>query len=220
MNILLIEDERPLALAVMRILTANGHRVRWCNDGVEGYEEAKTAPFDLIILDILLPHMNGWDICADLREVGVNTPILVVSAMDEMTDKVRGLNMGADDYLAKPFEAPELVARVTALLRRDEVHRGGVVKVGDLEIDRRRRLVSRGGHGVSLDPVEFELLLKLAAHEGQRQSIEVLSGMLEAHDFLAEDVPARMDALRRKVEGSSAGSLIHELAGGYLLYAA
>lgn len=220
MNILLIEDERPLALAIMRILTRSGWRVHWCNDGAEGFKEAKATPYDLILLDILLPGRNGWNVCAELRETGINTPILVVSAMDETWDKVKGLNLGADDYLAKPFEASELVARVTALLRRDEVHRGGVVKVADLEIDRKRRLVTRSGDEVALEPVEYEILLKLAAHEGQVHSVEALTSLLESHDFLAEDVPSRVASLQRKVDKPGAGQLIHEFAGGYLVHTA
>jgi two-component system copper resistance phosphate regulon response regulator CusR len=220
MNILLIEDERPLALAIMRILSRNGWRAHWCNDGAEGFEEAKSAPYDLIILDILLPTRNGWSVCAELREAGINTPILVGSAMDETWDKVKGLNLGADDYLAKPFEASELVARATALLRRDEVHRGGVVRIADMEIDRRRRIVTRAGECVELEPVEYELLLKLAAHEGQVHSVESLTSLLESNNFIAEDVPSRIASLRRKVDRRGTGPLIHEFAGGYLVHTA
>lgn len=220
MNILLIEDERPLALAMMRILTRNGWRVRWCNDGAEGFEVAKSTPFDLIILDILLPSRNGWNVCAELREEGVNVPILVVSALDETWDKVKGLNLGADDYLAKPFEAQELVARVTSLLRRDEVHRGSVVRIADLEIDRKRQIVTRAGIEVALEPVEYELLLKLATHEGQVHSVQCLTELLESRDFVAEDVPSRMASLRGKVDVRGARPLIHEFAGGFIMHTA
>jgi DNA-binding response OmpR family regulator len=217
MNILLIEDERPLALAMVRILTRNGYHVRWSSDGLQGFEDAKADPYDLIILDILLPGKSGWDVCGELRAVGVTTPILVVSAMDEMTDKVKGLNLGADDYLAKPFEAPELVARVKALLRREDTHRGPVVRVADLEIDRTSRTVTRAGTAVSLHADEYELLEKLAVNEGTVMSKAVLAHCLESVDPLADEVDERIASLVKKIDEPFGSRLIRPLGDGYIL---
>lgn len=220
MNILVIEDERPLALALNRILTHAGWHVSWMKDGETGYQAALTNQFDAIVLDVLLPKKSGWDICAELRAAKVNTPILMLSALDEPDDKVRGLELGADDYLAKPFETAELVARVKSLLRREHTNKGQVMRVADLEIDRRERKVSRHGKDIALSGAEYDLLETLAVNEGRVVSRDsLLEAILARGETLLSNLDAFVASLQTKL-GHPGGSLIHGAATvGYVLRA-
>ncbi len=219
MNILLVEDERPLALAVIRILKQSGWAVAWANDGEKGFVEAKVGDYDLIILDVLLPNKNGWDILAGLRAAKVNTPILMLTAMDELGDKVKGLNLGADDYLPKPFETPELVARVNALLRRDKLHKGNVIQIADLVIERNSRKVSRAGQEIHLTKREYDLLEALAVNEGRILSREIIQSSVWSDDeAYSNTVDVFIGTLRKKVDAPFGIRLIHTAVGfGYVL---
>lgn len=219
MKILLVEDERPLASAVTRLLTEAGHTVTWAPDGGVGYESALHGRFDLILLDVLLPKKNGWEILEGLRLNKVNTPILMLTAMDELEDKVRGLEAGADDYLPKPFETPELLARINALHRRDSAQKGGVVVVDDLMVDRRNRRVVRGGKEISLTRREYDLLEALAVNEGRvlsRQTIQ--SQVWGDEESVSNTVDVFIGTLRKKIDAAFESKLIHTVVGfGYVL---
>jgi len=219
MNILLVEDERPLAIAVSRILRQSGWNVMWTTDGEKGYVAARGSEFDLLILDVLLPSKSGWDILADLRASKVNTPVLMLTAMDEVGDKVKGLNLGADDYLPKPFETLELVARVNALLRRDKLHKGNVIRIADLVLDRDGRKVSRGDREIHLTRREYDLLEALAVNEGRVLSREVIqSRVWSDDDTISNTVDVFIGTLRKKVDAPYAERLIHTAVGfGYVL---
>lgn len=219
MNVLLIEDERPLALAVIQTLNRAGYNVSWQREGLQGFEVAKIGGYDAIVLDVMLPGKNGLDICRDLREGGVNTRILMLSALDELDDRVRGLNMGADDYLPKPFEGAELVARVNALLRRDFVHQGNTIHIGDLVVDRNAKRARRAGNDLNLVPSEYALLETLAIHEGEIVRHDVLAEVAAfTADPLADPVETGIAALRRKVDLPYASALIQARDGGYAIY--
>lgn len=219
MNILLVEDERPLALAIVRILKGAGYAVTWAPDGEKGYEAARQDAFDAIVLDVLLPGKTGWQILEGLRAAKVNTPILMLTAMDETGDKVKGLNLGADDYLAKPFEAPELIARVGALLRRDKANKGNVIRVADLVIDRNLRKVKRGGQPVNLTRREYDLLEALAVNEGRVLSRETIQERVWSDDeAFSNTVDVFIGTLRKKVDAPFGKKLIHtEVGFGYVL---
>lgn len=219
MNILLVEDERPLALALNRILTQNGWKVTWAADGQKGYEAAATGEYDLLVLDILLPLMNGWDVCSKLRNAKINVPILMLTALDETDEKVRGLNMGADDYLAKPFETNELVARIRALLRRDKVNKSSIVTVSDLEIDRDLRRVVRSGQEITLTRREYDLLEALAMNEGRVLSRETITERVwSADENYSNTVDVFIASLRKKVDAPFSKKLIQTVVGfGYVL---
>jgi len=221
MNILLVEDERPLALAVNRILSQSGWNVTWTADGTRGYEAAKTGDYDLVILDVLLPGMNGFDILAGMRAARVNVPVLMLTAMDEVNDKVKGLNLGADDYLPKPFETPELVARVNALLRRDKAHKGQTVRIADLVIDRQARQVTRAGNVVNLTRREYDLLEALALNEGRVLSRETIQERVWSEDeAYSNTVDVFIGTLRKKIDAPHERKLIHTAVGfGYVLRA-
>ncbi len=219
MNVLLVEDERPLALAIVRILKGAGYAVTWAADGEKGYEAARMDGYDAIVLDVLLPKKTGWQVLEGLRSAKVNTPVLMLTAMDEVGDKVRGLNLGADDYLAKPFEAPELVARVAALMRRDKANKGHVIRVADLTIDRDARKVTRGGQNVALTRREYDLLEALAANEGRVLSRETIQERVWSDDeAFSNTVDVFIGTLRKKVDAPFDRKLIHtEVGFGYVL---
>lgn len=224
MNILLVEDERPLALAVVRILKETGATVAWIDDGAKGYTAARGGSggadrYDLIVLDVLLPNKTGWEILRDLRTAKVNTPVLMLTAMDEVGDKVKGLDLGADDYLAKPFEIPELVARVNALLRRDKANKGSLVQIDDLVIDRKERKVSRGGQPLPLTKREYDLLEALAVNENRVLSRETIQERVwSAEECYSNTVDVFIGTLRKKVDAPFGRKLIHTVVGfGYVL---
>ena len=219
MNVLLVEDERPLALAIVRILKAAGYAVTWAPDGNKGYEAAKMDAYDAIVLDVLLPGKTGWQILEGLRLAKINTPILMLTAMDEVGDKVKGLNLGADDYLAKPFETAELVARVGALVRRDKANKGHVIRIADMTIDRDARKVTRAGQGVHLTRREYDLLEALAVNEGRVLSRETIQERVWSDDeAYSNTVDVFIGTLRKKIDAPFSQKLIHtEVGFGYVL---
>jgi two-component system alkaline phosphatase synthesis response regulator PhoP len=158
-SILLIEDEQSVQLALGLRLRSEGYVVDTANDGTEGFEKATASPFDLIILDVMLPDRNGFDICRDIRQAGMATPILFLTARNQTIDKVVGLKLGADDYVTKPFKSDELLARIEVLLRRVPVRSGyGVHQFGPICVDLRRAEVTRDRTPVYLSTREFQLL--------------------------------------------------------------
>jgi two-component system, OmpR family, alkaline phosphatase synthesis response regulator PhoP len=166
-NILLVEDEHGLRRTLTARLQKAGYVVETAEDGVAGFEKAMDLPFDLIIMDVALPLRNGFDVCRDLRQAGLATPILILTARTQTVDKVVGLKLGADDYVTKPFASMELLARIEALLRRVPVRTGqGVLDLGPVRMDLRRMEVTRDGHPVYLTVREFQLLRYLMERAG------------------------------------------------------
>lgn len=221
MGILLIEDERPLAVTIMRILQHAGWTVEWEADGARGYEAAQQRRYDLLILDVLLPGKSGWDVLRDLRAAKSSVPILMLTAMDETADKVRGLDLGADDYLAKPFDAAELTARVKALLRRDKANKGDVIQIDGLTLDRRTRRVERDGREIALTRREYELLEALALNEGRVMSREaILAQVWGDEEAYSNTVDVFIAHLRKKVDAPFGRRLIQTAVGfGYVMRA-
>jgi DNA-binding response OmpR family regulator len=219
MRILLIEDEEAIAQMIATGLGEDGHTVEVAHDGEEGYELAKTGMYALILLDVMLPRMNGWEICETLRSERENTPILMLTARDAVPDRVRGLEAGADDYLPKPFHFAELRARVHALLRRERVHKTRIIRVADLEIDTRLHRVSRAGREILLTPREYALLEALAGHEGQVLSREVIQERIWMdEDSISNIVDVRIGGLRKKIDADHPVKLIQTIHGlGYTL---
>lgn len=175
-SILLIEDEPDLRTTLTDRLQSDGYRVQSTGDGEAGFRQALEGNFDLIVLDVMLPGKNGFDVCRDIRKAGRIMPILMLTARDQLVDKVLGLKIGADDYLLKPFEMLELTTRLEVLLRRtpsravaDEVQ-----QFGDVRIDLRGTTVSRGGETISLSAREFQLLRYLLGHRGATLSRDVI----------------------------------------------
>ncbi len=175
-RLVLIEDEPGLVLTLTDRLTSEVYHVETAPDGELGLARAAGEPFDLILLDVMLPKKNGFDVCRDLRQQGVATPILMLTARGQVVDKVVGLKLGADDYLTKPFEMIELLARIEALLRRAPAtrHPPDAYQFGDVRIDFRRAEVERGGATVEVSAKEFHLLRYFVEHAGAVLSREEL----------------------------------------------
>lgn len=220
MRILIIEDEPKTATYLQKGLSESAFVVDVANRGDDGLHLGTAQEYDLIVLDVMLPEQDGWSVLAGLRRAGRQTPVLFLTARDAVDDRVKGLELGADDYLIKPFAFSELLARVRTLLRRSPARPAETLRVADLEMDLVRHKATRGGQRLDLTPKEFALLSLLA----RRQS-EVLSRTLIAEqvwdmhfdsDTNVVDVAVRR--LRRKVDDPFPTKLIHTIRGsGYVL---
>jgi len=221
MRILLVEDEEELGEVVKQGLEAVRYAVDWVTDGAVGLEMARQGEYDLIILDVMLPGRDGWSVCEALRARRGRAPIMMLTARGDVDDRVRGLELGADDYLPKPFVFKELRARVAALLRRDHVHKGTVIRIADLEIDTRARSVQRGELEVVLTPREYALLEALARREGEVLSKEMIQERVWGDaDSYSNTVEVHVSALRRKIDADRPVRLIHTVSrAGYTLRA-
>jgi two-component system, OmpR family, alkaline phosphatase synthesis response regulator PhoP len=203
-RILVVEDDEVIRMTLGDRLRSEGYSVDVATDGDEGVRKASQNLSDLIILDIMLPRKNGFDVCRDIRMAGVVTPILMLTARGQTIDKVLGLKIGADDYLTKPFDAMELVARVEVLLRRGKrpAAASAVHKFGPVEIDLRGTTVSRGGKTVPLSAREFQLLRYLVEHRGTTLSRDVLLKEVWSYstDAFTRTVDVHVASLRQKLE--------------------
>lgn len=176
-KILLVEDEPGLRMTLSDRLRNEGYEVETADDGDEGFRKAASGEFDLVVLDVMLPGRSGFDVCRDLRQSGTAIPVLMLTARGETIDKVLGLKIGADDYLTKPFEMPELLARIEALLRRSAAAPAGpsaTYRFGSIGVDFRRTEVMRDGQVVAVSAKEFQLLRYLVEHRGETLSREEL----------------------------------------------
>jgi len=221
MRVLLVEDDLVIAQQIVKALAREGYIPIACQDGETGVREAAADTFGLVILDVMLPLRDGWSVCEQIRKSGSSVPILMLTARDSVEDRVKGLEGGADDYLPKPFDVRELLARVRALLRRDKVHRTGLIQIGDLEIDSNAHTVKRGGRDVRLTPREYALLEALARNEGRTLTREViLESVWDNEESMEGTVNFHVASLRKKIDDGSSGKLIHTVHGfGYCLKA-
>lgn len=208
MRILLVEDEKGLILTLTDRLNSEGFDVDSAADGMLGFEKAQARPYDLIILDVMLPKKNGYDVCRDLRQKGIETPVLMLTAKGETIDKVLGLKLGADDYLTKPFEVIELLARVEALLRRRPVQTSGRANgafcFGNITVDFKRAEVTRESRPVDLSAMEFKLLQHLIENRGVVHSRDQLLDAVWGYDATpsTRTVDVHIAWLRQKLESN------------------
>jgi heavy metal response regulator len=222
MRVLVVEDEPGIALFVRQGLSEAGYAVDVAGDGEEGLDYALAADYDAIILDILLPRMDGLDLLRQVRDRGMMTPVLLLTARDAVEDRVQGLDAGADDYLVKPFAFSELLARIRALLRRPPLQAEAVLRVGDLEMDVARHEVRRAQRVIELSAREFALLEYLIRHPTQVLSRTQIIEHVWNFDFSYESnvVDVYIGYLRRKLNRGSDRPLIHTVRGvGYRLSA-
>jgi DNA-binding response OmpR family regulator len=221
MYILLVEDERRLAQVVRRVLEEEGHTVDVAHDGEEGLSMALEGSHDVLVLDIMLPEIDGIEVCRSLRRNKVDTPVLLLTALDSVDDRVRGLDAGADDYLPKPFAFQELLARLRALGRRNvQPREPWELEVDDLKLDMRRRRAERSGKTIELSPKEFSLLEFLMRNEGRVVTRTQILDHLWGYDYGAESnlVDVYVAYLRRKVDRGYKRQLIRTVRGvGYAL---
>lgn len=204
-SILVVEDEEALRMTLTDRLHSEGYEVECAADGVEGLQRATQEPFDLILLDVMLPRRNGFDVCRDIRQAGLITPILMLTARGQTVDKVVGLKIGADDYVTKPFDMLELMARVEALLRRAPIRPTagvGIYQFGSIRIDVRGTQVTRGNQGINLSAREFQLLRYFVEHTGATLSRDEL--LKEVWGYSTETFTRTVDvhvaSLRQKLE--------------------
>jgi two-component system alkaline phosphatase synthesis response regulator PhoP len=207
-SILFVEDEEAFAIGTIDRLRSEGYDVEWAATGPDGYAKAVSRYFDLIVLDVMLPGKNGFDICRDIRREGVTAPILMLTARGETVDRVLGLKLGADDYVQKNSPVVELMARIEALLRRSggSVSAGAAkVKFGNIRVDFRKHEVTRDGKPVTLSPVEFRLLEYLIEHRGAIVSREELLEKVWSlsGETLSRTVDVHISGLRKKLEADS-----------------
>jgi two-component system alkaline phosphatase synthesis response regulator PhoP len=203
-RVLLVEDEESLVLTLSDRLEAEGYRVEAHGSGESALEAAAKAPFDVAILDVMLPGMDGFEVCRTLRSRGQNLPVLMLTARTQVVDKVVGLRLGADDYLTKPFEMIELLARLEAILRRSDsgIPEADVFVFGDVRADFRRAEVTRAGATIPLSSMELRLLKYFAAHRGELLSRDRLLDEVWGYDAtpVSRTVDVHVASLRSKVE--------------------
>ncbi|HET6382882.1 MAG TPA: response regulator transcription factor [Armatimonadota bacterium] len=221
MRVLLIEDDEVIAERIQKGLEKNYFTVDIAADGETGLRLALGGAYALVILDLMLPRRDGWSVCESLRNRSNPVPILMLTARDAVDDRIRGLDTGADDYLSKPFDFNELLARVRALLRREKVNKGKIIEIADLKIDSLARRVWRGGEEIHLTPREYSLLEALARSAGRTLSREVILERVWGDDeSYSNTVSFHVTLLRKKVDNGNPVKLIQTVHGiGYMLRA-
>lgn len=218
MRILVIEDDKKVAAFLQKGLREEQYAVDVCRNGEDAVYEAQVNPYDVIILDIMLPGKDGFTICRELRENNVLTPILMLTAKDSLEDKILGLSEGADDYLTKPFSFEELLARIRALLRRSQDYKTGSLKVADLELDPLRRTIQRGGKPITLSGKEYALLEYLLRNKGiiLSQSKIIDHVWDRNYDGTSNLINVYINHLREKIDKNAEVKLIKTVRGqGY-----
>jgi DNA-binding response OmpR family regulator len=220
MKILVIEDEKKLANLLKQGLEEQGILVDLAPDGTEGLFQALNYPYDAILLDLTLPEVDGLTILKSLREQGNGVPVLIITARGDLEDRIRGLNLGADDYLAKPFDLAEMIARIHALIRRSHGLASATIKVGDLIINTNARTAARAGKEINLSAREYNLLLYLALNAGKVISrTELIEHIYSTDSELDSNViDVYINYLRNKIDKPFSSPLIHTVRGaGYIL---
>ena len=220
MRVLIIEDDRKTADYLAKGLQENAFVVDSADNGVDGLHLASEIDYDLLILDVMLPGRNGWDIITELRRLGREMPIIFLTALDAVQNRVKGLELGADDYLVKPFSFSELLSRIRSIMRRGPIRHPDVLCVADLEVDVPRRKVLRGGHEIDLTSREFLLLSLLARRRGEVLSKNLIAEQVWDINFESDSNPIEVAIrrLRKKIDDPFETKLIHTVRGvGYVL---
>lgn len=215
----MVEDDQEISAALRTGLEDVGYDVHIVRDGERAIRLLSRAKFSVVLLDLMLPGADGFRVCQSMRESGDTTPVLMLTARDAVKDRVTGLDTGADDYLAKPFEFEELLARIRALLRRELAAKSAVVQVEDLVVDTAKRRVERGGRPIHLTPREYDLLVALAMRSSRILTREIIQQIVwNADDTSSNTVDAHMRNLRKKIDHAFPKKLIHTIYGvGYIL---
>jgi two-component system OmpR family response regulator len=221
-KVLLIEDDAETASEIIAVLAERGYAVAWAANGTDGLGKARSGDADVMIVDRMLPGMEGLTLIESLRKEQVRTPVLVLSALGAVDDRVRGLRSGGDDYLTKPFAVVELLARVEALLRRPAESRETILRVGPLELDLLARTAKRGDRVIELLPREFRLLEYMMRRQGQLLTRAMLFEEVWNYKFVPQSnlVDVHMGRLRRKIDRPDETPMIHSVRGeGFVLHA-
>jgi two-component system copper resistance phosphate regulon response regulator CusR len=222
MRVLVVEDDPDMARFITRGLGEQAYAVDRVSSGEPAIEHAATTPYDAIILDVMIPPPDGLEVCRRLRQDGITTPILMLTARDAVHNRVEGLDAGADDYLVKPFEFAELLARLRALLRRRGTPQPPVIEIADVRVDTRSHRVTRGGEELSLTSKEYALLEYLAVNAGRVMGREEIAEHVwnEEFDPFSNIIEVYVGRLRRILDREGSPKLIHTIRGaGYILEA-
>ena len=222
MRVLIVEDQIKTGNYLRQGLTENGFVVDVARNGLDGGHLALTGEYAVIVLDVMLPGADGWQVLRELRRQGEQTPVLFLTARDKVEDRVKGLELGADDYLVKPFAFSELLARVRALIRRGSTHEPETLRVADLEVDLLRRRAARGGRRIDLTAKEFALLVLLMCRRGEVLSRTLIAEQVWDMNFDSDTnvVEVAVRRLRAKIDDPFERRLIHTIRGmGYVLEA-
>ncbi len=220
MRILVVEDEKDLNRIITKTLTKSGYTVDSCLDGNEVEHYLAGAEYDAILMDVMLPGKDGFTIVGQMRDRGVDTPVLFLTARDSVADRVTGLDLGGDDYLVKPFDFDELLARIRAMTRKHAGNRSNVFTLADLTVDTRRQRVERGGREIKLLPKEFAILEHLIRNKGAVISREQLEDRIWNYEYSgsSNNVDVYMSKLRKKLDEGYDTKLLHTVRGaGWVL---
>lgn len=220
MRILIIEDEKKMGDYLRQGLTENGYVVDLARDGVDGQHLALTGDYDLILLDVMLPGIDGWSVMRELRRADKTMPVLFLTARDKVEDRVKGLELGADDYLIKPFAFSELLARVRTLLRRGKAREPQILCIADLEVDVLKRRATRSGDRIDLTAKEFALLTLLIRRAGEVLSRTYIASQVWDMNFDSDTnvIEVAVRRLRAKIDDNYTPKLIHTMRGmGYVM---
>ena len=220
MRVLVVEDEKQVLNFVKKGFKEHGFSVDTAMDGREGFFLATGECYDCIVLDIMLPKLDGYEMVQQLRKKGIKTPVIFLTAKDTVEDKVKGFELGGDDYLVKPFSFSELLARVRALMRRGKEEKKAYYQEGNLVLDITKRVVKRGKNIIGLTPTEFTLLQFLLEHKGEVVTRTMISENVWGYDFdsMTNVIDVHMTNLRKKIDVKGEKPLIHTLRGvGYVL---
>lgn len=215
MRLLVAEDERDLNRLLQKVLTKAGYTVDGCYDGEEAQLCLLGAEYDALVLDVMMPKKDGYTLVRELRAQGVDTPVLFLTARDSVADRVTGLDLGADDYLVKPFDFDELLARIRAITRKHVGQRTNTLTVADLSLDTARHQAARGGEEIPLLPKEFAILEYLMRHPGTVLSREQIEDRIWNYEYAgsSNNVDGYMSRLRKKIDGGREDKLLHTVRG-------
>lgn len=220
MRVLIAEDSRDMNRLIVRALTKSGYNVDSCFDGEDARLHLLGAEYDIIILDIMMPKVDGLNLLKQLRDEGNDTSVLLLTARDSIADRVKGLDLGADDYLIKPFDFDELLARIRAVTRKRAGNRTNLFKLADLEVNLEQHTVTRGGVAIQLFPKEFSVLEYMIRNKGVVLTREQLENRIWNYDYSgsSNNIDVYISRLRKKIDGGRDVKLVHTVRGvGYVL---
>ena len=220
MRILVVEDSKDMNHLIVKTLKKAGYSVDGCFDGEEAKLYLLGAEYDAILLDVMMPKLDGYGLLTQMRAQGNDTPVLFLTAKDAISDRVKGLDLGADDYLVKPFDFEELLARIRVMTRKRTGNRSNVFQYLDLSVDIQKRIVTRGGKEISLIPKEFTILEHLIRNQGVVLSREQLENKIWNYEYSgsSNNIDVYMSRLRKKIDGEYSMKLIHTIRGvGWVL---
>ena len=220
MRVLVAEDAKDMNRLIVKTLTRAGYSVDGCYNGEEALDFLAGAEYDAILLDVMMPKMDGYALLEKLRSQGMDTPVLFLTARDAISDRVKGLDLGADDYLVKPFDFEELLARIRAMTRKKAGKRSNVFTLGDLQVDAQSHTVPRGGQEINLLPKEFTILEYMIRNQGTVLSREQLENQIwnYEHSGSSNNIDVYISKLRKKIDGDGQSRLLHTIRGvGWVL---